>query len=223
MEILLDTANLEKIRKYNDIYDITGVTSNPTILSREKAEFFPLLLEIRSIIGDKQLHVQVTGSTCEEMVKEAETITDKLGKNTYIKVPVNEEGIKSIKMLKSQGYKVTGTAIYMPQQAMLAASVGADYVAPYFNRMNNMNVDSKKALEEITWLFEHYHKDTKILAASFKNTHQIMDALLAGAHAVTASPELYTQMVESPVIDSAIAGFGTDWEAVYGDKRIYEI
>ncbi|WP_334145757.1 transaldolase family protein, partial [Muricomes intestini] len=92
-----------------------------------------------------------------------------------------------------------------------------------FNRMNNMNVDSKKALEEITWLFEHYHKDTKILAASFKNTHQIMDALLAGAHAVTASPELYTQMVESPVIDSAIAGFGADWEAVYGDKRIYEI
>ena len=88
MEILLDTANLEKIRKYNDIYDITGVTSNPTILSREEAEFFPLLLEIRSIIGDKQLHVQVTGSTCEEMVKEAETITDKLGKNTYIKVPI---------------------------------------------------------------------------------------------------------------------------------------
>ncbi len=222
MEILLDTANLETIRKYNEIYDITGVTSNPTILSREKAEFFPLLLEIRDIIGDKQLHVQVTGSSSEEMLKEAETITEKLGKNTYIKVPVNEEGIKTIKILKSNGYKVTGTAIYMPQQAMLAASVGADYVAPYFNRMNNMNVDSTNAIEEMAWLFEHYHKDTKILAASFKNTQQIMSALLAGAHAVTASADLYTQMVTSPVIDSAIDGFAKDWSGLYGEKRIYE-
>ncbi|MGC4018528.1 MAG: fructose-6-phosphate aldolase [Muricomes sp.] len=222
MEILLDTANLKDIRKYNEIYDITGVTSNPTILSREKAEFFPLLTEIRNIIGDKQLHVQVTGSTCEEMVKEAEVITSRLGKHTYIKVPVNEEGIKTMKVLKSQGYKITGTAIYMPQQAMLASTVGADYVAPYFNRMNNMNMDSVKVIEDIAWLFEHYNRDTKILAASFKNTQQIMESLLAGAHAVTASVDLYTQMVESPVIDFAIANFDKDWQSVYGDKRIYE-
>ncbi len=222
MEIILDTANLKDIRRYNDIYDITGVTSNPTILAREKAEFFPLLLEIRSIIGDKQLHVQVTGSSCEEMLKEAETLTDRLGKDTYIKVPTNEEGIKTIKVLKSRGYKVTATAIYMPQQAMLAASVGADYVAPYFNRMNNMNVDSKKAIADMAWLFEHNNIRTKIVAASFKNTQQIMDSLMAGAQAVTVSPELYTQMVENPMIDSAIAGFAADWEATYGDKRIYE-
>ena len=223
MEIILDTANLKDIRRYNDIYDITGVTSNPTILAREKAEFFPLLLEIRSIIGDKQLHVQVTGSSCEEMLKEAETLTDRLGKDTYIKVPTNEEGIKTMKVLKSRGYKVTATAIYMPQQAMLAASVGADYVAPYFNRMNNMNVDSKKAIADMAWLFEHNNIRTKIVAASFKNTQQIMDSLMAGAQAVTVSPELYTQMVENPMIDSAIAGFAADWEATYGDKRIYEL
>ena len=222
MEIILDTANLKDIRRYNDIYDITGVTSNPTILAREKAEFFPLLLEIRSIIGEKQLHVQVTGSTCEEMLKEAEALTDRLGKDTYIKVPTNEEGIKTMKVLKSRGYKVTATAIYMPQQAMLAASVGADYVAPYFNRMNNMNVDSKKAIGDMAWLFEHNQIQTKIVAASFKNTQQVMDALMAGAQAVTVSPELYTQMVENPMIDSAIAGFAADWEATYGDKRIYE-
>ena len=222
MEIILDTANLKDIRRYNDIYDITGITSNPTILAKEKAEFFPLLLEIRSIIGDKQLHVQVTGSSCEEMLKEAETLTDRLGKDTYIKVPTNEEGIKTMKVLKSRGYKVTATAIYMPQQAMLAASVGADYVAPYFNRMNNMNVDSKKAIADMAWLFEHNNIRTKIVAASFKNTQQIMDSLMAGAQAVTVSPELYTQMVENPMIDSAIAGFAADWEATYGDKRIYE-
>ena len=223
MEIILDTANLEDIRRYNDIYDITGITSNPTILAKEKAEFFPLLLEIRSIIGEKQLHVQVTGSTCEEMLKEAEALTDRLGKDTYIKVPANEEGIKTMKVLKSRGNRVTATAIYMPQQAMLAASVGADYVAPYFNRMNNINVDSKKAIGDMAWLFEHNQIQTKIVAASFKNTQQVMDALMAGAQAVTVSPELYTQMVENPMIDSAIAGFAADWEATYGDKRIYEL
>ncbi|MEE0199897.1 fructose-6-phosphate aldolase [Faecalicatena contorta] len=223
MEIILDTANLEDIRRYNDIYDITGITSNPTILAKEKAEFFPLLLEIRSIIGEKQLHVQVTGSTCEEMLKEAEALTGRLGKDTYIKVPANEEGIKTMKVLKSRGNRVTATAIYMPQQAMLAASVGADYVAPYFNRMNNMNVDSKKAIGDMAWLFEHNQIQTKIVAASFKNTQQVMDALMAGAQAVTVSPELYTQMVENPMIDSAIAGFAADWEATYGDKRIYEL
>ena len=223
MEIILDTANLEDIRRYNDIYDITGITSNPTILAKEKAEFFPLLLEIRSIIGEKQLHVQVTGSTCEEMLKEAEALTDRLGKDTYIKVPANEEGIKTMKVLKSRGNRVTATAIYMPQQAMLAASVGADYVAPYFNRMNNMNVDSKKAIGDMAWLFEHNQIQTKLVAASFKNTQQVMDALMAGAQAVPASPELYTQMVENPMIDSAIAGFAADWEATYGDKRIYEL
>ena len=223
MEIILDTANLEDIRRYNDIYDITGITSNPTILAKEKAEFFPLLMEIRSIIGEKQLHVQVTGSTCEEMLKEAEALTDRLGKDTYIKVPTNEEGIKTMKVLKSRGNRVTATAIYMPQQAMLAASVGADYVAPYFNRMNNMNVDSKKAIGDMAWLFEHNQIQTKIVAASFKNTQQVMDALMAGAQAVTVSPELYTQMVENPMIDSAIAGFAADWEATYGDKRIYEL
>lgn len=190
MEIILDTANLEDIRRYNDIYDITGITSNPTILAKEKAEFFPLLLEIRSIIGEKQLHVQVTGSTCEEMLKEAEALTDRLGKDTYIKVPTNEEGIKTMKVLKSRGNRVTATAIYMPQQAMLAASVGADYVAPYFNRMNNMNVDSKKAIGDMAWLFEHNQIQTKIVAASFKNTQQVMEALMAGAQAVTVSPEL---------------------------------
>ncbi len=223
MKILLDTAHIEDIKKYNDIYDIAGVTSNPTILSREKKDFFPLIQEIRSIIPDKELHVQVTGNTCEEMLKEAKAITHAVGKETYIKVPTNEEGIKTIKQLKSSGYHVTATAIYMPQQAMLAATVGADYVAPYFNRMNNINVDSKKAIQEIAWLFEHYHCDTKILAASFKNTQQIMDAFLAGAHTVTASPELYTQMVENPMIDSAIAGFSQDWIHTYGNKKIYEL
>ncbi len=224
MEILLDTANLETIKKYNDIYDITGVTSNPTIISREKGDFFTILCGIRKIIGDeKQLHVQVTADNCEEMLEEAETIVKRLGKDTYIKVPTNEAGIKTMKTLKSKGYNVTATAIYTVQQAVMAASVGADYAAPYFNRMCNNNFDAPEAIAEMAEIYAMYGKKTKLLAASFKNTNQIMQALLAGAEAVTASPELYTQMVESPLIDDAISRFANDWNGLYGDKKIYEL
>lgn len=224
MEILLDTANIETIKKYNDIYDVTGVTSNPTIISREKGDFFAILCGIRKIIGDKkQLHVQVTADNCEEMLEEAEAIVKRLGKDTYIKVPTNEVGIKTMKALKADSYNVTATAIYTPQQAVMAASVGADYAAPYFNRMCNNNFNAPEAIAEMAEIYSMYGKKTKLLAASFKNTNQIMQALLAGAEAVTASPELYTQMVESPLIDDAISRFNADWTKLYGNKKIYEL
>lgn len=223
MEILLDTANLEKIRKYVELYEITGITTNPTIISREKAPFWPLLLEIKEIIGDKQLHVQVTADTWEEMVKEADFIREKLGKDVYIKVPTTEQGICAMKHLKKQGAKVTATAVYTTQQAMMAASVGADYVAPYFNRMNNLNVDSKKVIADMVTLFKVHQKPTKILAASFKNTEQVMDALTVGAHAVTVAEELLTTMVENAIIDFAVEGFKKDWINTYGDKKVYEL
>jgi len=223
MEILLDTANIKEIKRCNDIYELTGITTNPTIIAHEKAEFFPTLEAIRNVIGDKQLHVQVTASTCEDMLKEAEAITARLGKATYIKIPTNEEGIKTMKLLKAKGFNVTATAIYTTQQAMLAATVGADYAAPYFNRMSNNNYDAAAEIADMATLYAMYDKPTKLLAASFKNTNQIMQALLAGAKAVTAAPELFTMMVESPLIDSAVAGFNKDWTGLYGDKKIYEL
>lgn len=224
MELLLDTANLNEIRHCNEIYNITGVTTNPTIISREKAEFFPTIEGIREIIGEeKQLHVQVTALNFEEMVKEAETIAARLGKSTYIKIPTNEEGIKTMKYLKQNGYKVTATAIYTVQQTMVASSVDADYAAPYFNRMCNNNYDAATAISDMAALCAMYGKKTKLLAASFKNPNQIIQSLLAGAQAVTASPEFFRLMVESPLIDSAISGFGKDWKSVYGDKKIYEL
>lgn len=224
MEFLLDTANLDEIKKYVEIYDVKGVTTNPTIISREKSDFFATLTAIRGFIGDKkQLHVQVTANTCEEMLKEAEAITKNLDKYVYIKVPTNEEGIKTMKCLKRDGYNVTATAIYTVQQAVMAASVGADYAAPYFNRMCNNNYNAPEAIAEMSKIYKMYNKSTKLLAASFKNTNQIMQALMSGAEAITASPELYTMMVKSPLIDSAVLRFCDDWTGIYGEKKIYEL
>ena len=224
MEILLDTANVEKIRKYNEILNLTGVTCNPTIISKEKGDFWKILEEIRSVIGGKQLHVQVTAQDYEGMLREADVIANRLGaENTYIKVPVNETGLHVIRTLKEKGFKVTGTAVYMTQQAMLASSVGADYVAPYFNRMNNNNVRAGEAIAEMADLFRMHGTGTKILAASFHNTQQIMDAFLAGADACTADPAYFSAMVENPLIADAVRGFDDDWKSVYGDRRIYEL
>lgn len=223
MNFLLDTANIQEIKKYNEIYNITGVTTNPTIICREKSDFFSTLFKIKEIIGDKQLHVQVTGISYEEMIKEAETIVRNIDKKVYIKVPTNEEGIKTIRLLKDRGYNVTATAIYTVQQAVMAASAGADYAAPYFNHICNNNYNAPEAIGEMAKIYKMYNKPTKLLAASFRNTNQIMQALISGAEAITAPPEFYTMMLESPLIESAISKFNKNWVNLYGEKRIYEL
>ena len=224
MELLLDTANLEAIKKYNDYYEIVGVTTNPTILCKEKQPFFKMYEQILDIIGEeKQLHIQVTGQTCEEMMKEAETITSRFGKGIYVKVPVIEEGVKAMKLLHKDGYKLTATAVLTPQQAFLAGSVGADYVAPYVNRMANLNFDPYDTIERIRTVYELQDIDTKILGASFKNTQQIMKAYESGAHAVTIPAEFLTQMCTNGVVDGWVKGFDADWKGLYGNTRIYEM
>ena len=223
MKFLLDTANVEIIKKYNEIYNLTGVTTNPTIIARENVEFFPTLLKIREIIGDKQLHVQLTAKTTCEMIKEAEAIVKRIDKNVYIKVPTNEEGIKTIKALKEMGYNVTATVIYTVQQAVMAANVGADYAAPYFNHMCNYAYDAPGAIAEMAKIYKMYNKPTKLLAASFRNAGQIMQVLSAGAEAVTVAPELYRMMLENPPVDTAIAKFDRDWVGLCGEKKIYEL
>jgi len=224
MELLLDTANLAAIKKYNDYYNIVGVTTNPSILSKEKQPFYETYEKIRDIIGEeKQLHIQVTGRTCEEMIKEAETITKRFGKDIYIKVPVIEEGVKAMKLLHNDGYRLTATAVLTVQQAFLAGSVGADYVAPYVNRMANLNINPYDTIARIRKIFDNQKITTKMLGASFKNTQQIMGAYEAGAEAVTVAPDLLTTMCSNGVTDAWVTGFENDWTGLYGDKRIYEL
>lgn len=224
MELLLDTANLEAIKKYNDYYNIIGVTTNPTILSREKGPFFETYEAIRKVIGEeKQLHVQVTARSCEEMLREAEVITSRLGKDVYIKVPVIEEGVKAMKQMKAQGLRVTATAVVSVQQAFLAGSVGADYVAPYINRMENLNSDPYEAVARIRKVFDNQHISTKLLCASFKNTQQVIRTYELGAEAVTVSPDLLTAMCTNAMTDLWVTNFEKDWENLYGDVRIYDL
>lgn len=224
MELLLDTANLEQIRRYSDYYLITGVTTNPSILAKEGKAFFGQLEEIRKIVGeDKQLHVQVSASSWEDMLREAEAIAARLGKDVYIKVPVVEEGIKAMKLLKAEGYRLTATAVVVPQQAFLAGSVGADYVAPYVNRMENLNIEPFEAIARMRKIYANQQIGTKILGASFKNTQQVIRAYEIGAEAVTLAPDLLSTMCTNPVTELWVENFEKDWVSLYGERRIYEL
>ncbi|MDR1568122.1 MAG: fructose-6-phosphate aldolase [Streptococcaceae bacterium] len=219
MEFMLDTANIKDITKFVEALPIAGITSNPSIIKNEgKIEFFSHMKEIRKIIGAKKsLHVQVVATSYEGMIKDAETILNKIDKEVYIKVPVNEVGLRVIKELKRRGAKVTATAIYTKIQAYLAIAAGADYIAPYFNRMENLNIDPREAIYEITEEIARTNSQTKILAASFKNVGQVNAALENGAQAATMGVDIIKQALSMPSINKAVVDFTTDWEAVFGE------
>jgi fructose-6-phosphate aldolase 2 len=223
MIYMLDCANLEEIEKGIDLYPLAGVTTNPTIVTKEKRNFVDLLTEIRSVIGDdKMLHVQVISESFKNIVTESNFITEKFGENTYTKIPVTAEGIKAIKYLKEEySSKITATAIFTPQQALMAAEAGADFVAPYVNRTENIGIDSSVIISDIIELFKVGKiSDCKILGASFKNTAQVHNTILAGAESVTVSFETLEQLIYHPLTDISIEGFIKDWKNQYSSKRI---
>lgn len=151
MEIILDTANISEIKKYNDVLNISGVTTNPSICKKENiGNFFEHMNKIRKIIGmEKSFHVQVVAKDYEGMVKDAEAIIEKIDKDVYIKVPTTTIGLSVMKELKRRDIKVTATGIYTKMQAYLAMNVEADYLAPYYNRMENHNINPQSYFEDI--------------------------------------------------------------------------
>ncbi len=224
MYYLLDTANVKEIEKANEVFPIAGVTTNPTIISEAKRDFFAILKDIRAIIGDRMLHVQVLGENCDDMLRDAEALYEKVGGNLYVKVPVSIEGYKAMPILKKMGYKVTATAIFTPGQALLAANSNVDFTAPYINRIDNISGMGVSVVQMITTLFKMHKLPTQVLAASFKNIQQVNEVSLAGCHAITISPDLMWKLAEHPLTDMSIELFTKDWCSVYGEgKCIYNL
>ena len=225
MEFLFDTANIEEIKEYSHFYPITGVTSNPSILKKEgKIDFFRHFREIRELIGeDKTLHIQVTAKDAETMAAEGRTIREKIDHKVFIKIPTTEEGLKAMRMLKAEGAGITATAIYTKIQGYLAMEAGADFIAPYFNRMENMDIDSKNTISCFAKQIERHGYKTKILAASFKNIAQVNAAFEAGAQAATVQPGLLHDVLGMAAIGKAVDDFDTDWRAAFGDLDITQL
>lgn len=224
MQYIIDTACIDAIKKCVEFYPIDGVTTNPTIISKEHTGFTSLITKIRDIIGpDKMLHIQTTESVADRIVKEAVALKETVGGNFYIKIPVSPEGLKATMILSKMGINVTVTAIFTQQQALIAAKAGAAYVAPYINRLDSIVSDGVHVVEEIVQMFRAHDISTKILAASFKNAEQIHKVAMVGGHAVTISPDLFEKLVYHPLTLYAVDDFDADWKGVYGDKKIIEL
>lgn len=222
MKFLLDSANLGQISKLISTYPIEGVTTNPSIIKAEgRIDFFPHFRALRERIGaGRTLHIQVLATSAEMIVAEAQLILEQVDRDVFIKVPTTEPGLQAIQTLRGAGVKVTATAIYSKTQAMLAIAAGANYVAPYFNRMVNLDVDATATISGLRNLIDRDNYSCEIVAASFKNLAQVTAALEAGAHAVTVQPELLRSALTNPSIDSAVSGFAADWRETFGAEGL---
>lgn len=218
MEYMFDTANIEDIIHYGEFFPITGVTSNPSIIKSEgKIDFFNHFKEIRKVIGEqKSLHIQILAQDYEGIMAEADAILKNIDHKVFIKVPVTEQGLKAIRALKAQGVGVTATAIYTKVQGLLALEAGADYIAPYFNRMENMDINAREVISTFAQMIDKYNYKTKIIAASFKNMGQVNAAFECGAQTATLQPSLLHDAFKMPAIKKAVDDFAADWENVFG-------
>ena len=208
MIYILDTADIDEIRYCNEFYPVSGVTTNPTIISKEHDDFWKIVSEIRSIIGpEKMFHVQTTQKKAEDIVEEAKLLKEKIGGEFYVKIPIGEEGLKATMMLKKWGIGVTMTAIFTPAQALIAAKAGASFVAPYVNRLDNIIADGCEVVAEITKQLEKYKLNCKVLAASFKTAEQVHKCASAGCHSVTVTSSILKALISNPMTDVAIATF----------------
>lgn len=217
MKFVIDDANMEKIKEVYEYYPVDGVTTNPSILAKSGRNPYEVLKEIRSFIGrEADLHVQVISRRAEDMVEEGHKILEELGEQTYIKIPVTPEGLKAIKLLSAQGHRVTATAIYTPMQAFLAGKAGADYAAPYVNRIDNLGEDGIETAKVIHDIFKKNGLKTEVLAASFKNTRQVLELCKYGIGAATISTEVIQGLIKNDCVTSAIQAFIADFEGLCG-------
>ena len=217
MKLIIDDANVEKIKKIYEYYPVDGVTTNPSILAKSGRAPYEVLKEIRQIIGDEaQLHVQAVAATAEGMVEDAHRIVAELGQNTFVKIPSVPEGFKAMKLLKAEGIGITATAIYTPLQGFLAGKCGADYAAPYVNRIDNMGYNGVQVAQAIHDIFQKNNLPTQVLAASFKNSQQVLELCAYGIGAATIAPDVLEGLVKNPAITAAVTDFTRDFEGLVG-------
>lgn len=217
MIYLADTANIDELKKLFYYFPIAGVTTNPTIIAATNRKLSEILPDIIEIIGDKMLHVQMISDMAVDMVREAKAYKKKysLGDNYFAKIPVSKEGFKAMPMLKDAGINVTATAIFTQQQALVAARAGADWVAPYVNRLDNISSHGIEVVKHIVENIEHFNLNTKVLAASFKTVDQVHRVSMVGSHAATISYEIIEMLRSHPMTDMSLEWFARDGKGLY--------
>ena len=217
MKFFVDTANVEEIRKANDMGIICGVTTNPSLIAKEGRDFNQVIAEIASIVdGPISGEVKATTTDAEGMIKEGREIAA-IHPNMVVKIPMTVEGLKAVKVLHAEGIKTNVTLIFSAAQALLAARAGANYVSPFLGRLDDISMPGIDLINEITEIFMMHDIQTEIIAASIRNPIHVLDCAKAGADIATVPYKVLEQMTKHPLTDQGIAKFQADYKAVFGE------
>lgn len=217
MLYLADTADLQELKKLYAFFPLHGVTTNPTILSHGGLKLSVSIEGIQALVGSGMVHVQMLSPKAEDMVREAKKYRSyfDFGDNFYAKIPVTPDGYLAMRILKDAGINVTATAIFTQQQALVAMRAGADFVAPYVSRLDNISSHGIEVVADIVQNTIEYELNSRVLAASFKTVDQIYRVSMAGAHSATISPDLLFQLIKHPMTDISIKQFEIDGADLY--------
>ena len=217
MKFFIDTANIEEIRKANDMGVICGVTTNPSLIAKEGRDVYEVVKEIASIVdGPISGEVKATTTDAEGMIAEGREIA-KLHKNMVVKIPMTVEGLKACHVLSKEGIKVNMTLIFTANQALLAARSGAAFVSPFLGRLDDISVRGTDLISEVAEIFNVHNIQTEIIAASIRHPMHVTDCALAGADIATVPYKVIEQMTHHPLTDAGIEKFQKDYLAVFGE------
>lgn len=217
MRFFVDTANVDDIRKANDMGVICGVTTNPSLIAKEGRDFNEVIKEITSIVdGPISGEVKATTVDAEGMIAEGREIA-KIHPNMVVKIPMTVEGLKATKVLSSEGIKTNVTLVFTANQALLAARAGATYVSPFLGRLDDISQPGIDLIRQIADMFAVSGVETQIIAASVRNPIHVTDCALAGADIATVPYKVIEQMTKHPLTDQGIEKFQADYRAVFGD------
>ena len=216
MKIFLDSANIDAIKKYNELGLVDGVTTNPTLLSKEKENPAEIMKQIVKIIKGP-VSLEVIGTTAQVMIEEAHRLM-KFGQNVVVKIPMIPDGMKAVKQLKQDGISTNVTLVFSANQAVLAAKAGASYISPFIGRLDDVGQDGMMLIKEIVQIFDNYQYKTEVLVASVRHPLHIIEAAKLGADIVTLPPEILGKMLAHPLTEKGLSAFLSDWEKIKKDN-----
>lgn len=216
MKFFLDTANLEEIRKGLEMGLVDGVTTNPTLISKEGLDFWELVQEICKIVPGP-VSIEVTAKDAERMLREAKELA-KLGDNVVVKIPMTLEGIKAVRKIEAEGIRTNVTLVFSPLQALIAAKAGATYVSPFVGRLDDISSEGMRIVEQIIEIYSNYDLFTQVIVASVRHPIHVLEAALLGADIVTMPFKVMEQLFLHPLTDIGIERFLKDWEKVTRKK-----
>ncbi|MFC0225878.1 fructose-6-phosphate aldolase [Serratia aquatilis] len=220
MELYLDTADVSAVKRLARVLPLHGVTTNPSIVAKEGKSIWEVLPALRDALGGTgKLFAQVMASDAEGMIAEAVLLNQRVP-GLVVKIPTTAEGLAAIKKLKSMSIPTLGTAVYGAGQGLLAALAGAEYVAPYVNRLDAQGGDGIEMVHELQQLLMMHAPHAKVLAASFKTPRQALECLLAGCQSITLPVDVAEQFITTPAVQAAVEKFEQDWQGAFGTKQL---